>query len=111
MKPFEFQNYVISYIQGIHSPKLVGDFGIDGYTLFNRFPIQVKQQDHVGRPDVQKFESAIRRERKDKGYIFGLGFTKPAYDEAARIKMESGIEIILHRVQDLIASEASADIV
>jgi restriction endonuclease Mrr len=110
MKPFEFQNYVISFIQGIHSPKLSGDFGIDGYTLFNRLPIQVKQQDHVGRPDVQKFESAIRKERKEKGYIFGLGFTKPAYDEAARIKMESNIEIILHTVQDLVSSDKSPDI-
>lgn len=110
LKPFEFQNYVISYIQGVHSPRLSGDFGIDGYTLFNRFPVQVKQQNRVGRPEVQKFESAIRRERKDKGYIFALGFTRPAYDEAARIKSEAGVEIVLWRIQDLITSDPAADV-
>ena len=30
MKHFEFQNYVIDFILGIHNPKLVGDAGIDG---------------------------------------------------------------------------------
>ena len=49
MKPFEFQNYVMGFIQGTQSPRLSGDFGIDGYTLFHRLPVQVKQQDHIGR--------------------------------------------------------------
>lgn len=105
MKPFEFQNYVIDLIQGTHTPKLVGDYGIDGYTIFNRQPVQVTQREHVGRPDIQKFESAIRRERKTKGHYFALGFTGPAYDEAARAKMEDNIEIELWQVQDLVAGE------
>ncbi len=105
MKPFEFQNYVIDLIQGTHTPKLVGDYGIDGYTLFHHDPVQVKQQEHVGRPDMQKFESAIRRERKSKGYFFALGFTKQAHDEVARAKMEDGLEIELVKVQDLVSAE------
>ncbi len=105
MKPFEFQNYVIDLIQGTHTPKLVGDYGIDGYTLFHHDPVQVKQQEHVGRPDMQKFESAIRRERKSKGYFFALGFTKQAHDEVARAKMEDKLEIELVKVQDLISAE------
>ena len=105
MKPFEFQNYVIDLIQETHTPKLVGDYGIDGYTLFHHDPVQVKQQEHVGRPDIQKFESAIRRDRKSKGYFFALGFTKQAYDEVARAKMEDGLEIELVTVQDLISAE------
>ncbi len=105
MKPFEFQNYVVDLIQGTHTPKLVGDYGIDGYTLFHHDPLQVKQQEHVGRPDIQKFESAIRRERKSKGYFFALGFTKQAYDEVARAKMEDGLEIELVKVQDIINVE------
>ena len=107
MKPFEFQNYIIDLIQGTHTPKLVGDYGIDGYTLFHHNPVQVKQQEHVGRPDMQKFESAIRRERKSKGYFFALGFTKQAYDEVARAKMEDGLEIELVKVQDLTSAEQS----
>ncbi len=105
MKPFEFQNYVIDLIQGTHTPTLVGDHGIDGYTLFHHDPVQVKQQEHVGSPDMQKFESAIRQQKKTKGYFFALGFTKPAYDEVARTKMEEGLEIELWQVQDLITTE------
>jgi len=110
MKPFEFQNYVINFVQGVQSPRFSGDFGIDGYTLFHRFPIQVKQQDHVGRPEVQKFDSAIRREHKTKGYMLGLGFTRPAYDEAARIKMDKGPEIVMHKIQELIAAGEPVEI-
>jgi DNA modification methylase len=105
MKPFEFQNYVIDLIQGTHTPKLVGDYGIDGYTLFHHDPVQVKQQEHVGRPDIQKFESAIRRDKKSKGYFFALGFTKQAHDEVARVKMEEGLEIELVKIRDLITAD------
>jgi len=105
MKPFEFQNYIISFIQGVHNPKLVGDAGIDGYTTFNRYPVQVKQQEHVGRPEIQKFESAIKAEKKDKGYFFAFSFTKPAYEEVARCKLQDGIEIELCNIQDLMIAD------
>lgn len=105
MKPLEFQNYIISFIQGSHNPKLVAEGGIDGWTVFNRHPLQVKQQEHVGRPEIQKFQSAIHAEKKDKGYFFAFSFTKPACEEAARCKLEEGIEIELWQVQDLMVAE------
>jgi DNA modification methylase len=105
MQHFEFQNYIISYIQGINNPKLVGDVGIDGWTVFKRHPIQVKQSEHVGRPEIQKFESAIRAEKKDKGYVFAFSFSKPAYEEVARCKQEDKIEIELWPVLDLMNAD------
>ena len=105
MEHFEFQNYVIDFIQGVHSAKLVADAGIDGYTTFKRYPVQVKQQEHVGSPEIQKFQSAIHAEKKDKGYFFAFSFTKPAYEEVARCKLEEGIEIELWQVQDLMTAE------
>ena len=105
MKPFEFQNYVISFIQGINNPKLTGEGGIDGWTVFKHHPIQVKQQEHVGRPEIQKFESAIRAEKKDKGYFFAFSFSKLAHEEAARCKLEDKIGIELHQVQDLVNAD------
>jgi DNA modification methylase len=106
LKPFDFQNYVISFIQGINNPKLTGEGGIDGWTTFKRYPIQVKQQEHVGRPEIQKFESAIRAEKKDKGYFFAFSFSKPAYEEVARCKLEDKIDIELHQVQDLVNADS-----
>jgi restriction endonuclease Mrr len=105
MKPLEFQNYIIDFIQGVHSPKLVGDAGIDGYTTFKHLPVQVKQQEHVGRPEIQKFQSAIRAERKNKGYFFAFSFSKPAHEEVARCKQEENIEIELHEVQKLMTAD------
>ncbi|MFC1940066.1 DNA methyltransferase [Chloroflexota bacterium] len=105
MKHFEFQNYIIDFIQGVHSSRLVGDAGIDGYTTFKRYPVQVKQQEHVGRPEIQKFESAVKAEKKDKGYFFAFSFTKPAHEEVARCKLQDGIEIELCNVQDLMVAD------
>jgi len=105
MQHFEFQNYVVSFIQGINNPKLVGDAGIDGWTVFNRYLIQVKQSDHIGRPEIQKFQSAVRAEKKNKGYFFAFSFSKPAYEEVARCKQEEGIEIELWQVQHLVMAD------
>jgi SAM-dependent methyltransferase len=47
LRPFEFQNWVIDAIHGSHSPRRTSDMGIDGYSFFERLPIQVKQSDSV----------------------------------------------------------------
>ena len=78
---------------------------INGWTVFNHYPIQVKQSEHVGRPEVQKFESAIRAEKRDKGYMFAFSFSKPAYEEVARCKQVDSIEIELWQVQDLVNAD------
>lgn len=110
MAHFEFQNYVISFIQGINNPKLTGEGGIDGWTVFNRYPIQVKQSEHIGRPEIQKFESAVRAEKKAKGYFFAFSFSKPAYEEVARCKQEEGTEIALLQVQELMTADPTPSI-
>lgn len=102
LKPFEFQNWVIQQIHGSHAPRKVGDMGIDGYSFFERLPVQVKQSDRVGRNVVDNFETAVRREGKHKGYIFAFSFTRGAHEEVARVKGE-GLEIALVRVSELLA--------
>lgn len=74
LKPFEFQNWVIDTMNGTHAPRKVGDMGIDGYSFFERHPIQVKQSDHVGRNVVDNFETAMRRAHHDTGYIVAFSF-------------------------------------
>jgi DNA modification methylase len=106
MKPFEFQNYIVDFIQGVHNPKLTGEGGVDGWTVFNHHPIQIKQQEHVGRPEIQKFESAIRRERKDIGYFFAFSFSRLAYDETARCRQQDNINIELVDVMEMMAKES-----
>ncbi len=65
-------------------------------------PVQVKQQDRVGRNVVDNFETAIKRKRKTRGMIVAFSFGKGAVEEAARAKNEEGLEIELKRVEDLL---------
>ena len=103
LKPFEFEDYICDMN---NSEKTVhtGDMGIDGYYSDERIPIQIKQQERVGRNAVDNFETAVRREGKDRGYIIAFSFTKGkigAYEEAARAKKD-GLDIRLVTLAELI---------
>ncbi|MFN2489333.1 MAG: DNA methyltransferase [Actinomycetota bacterium] len=102
LKPFEFQNWVVQRFNGTHSSRKSGDMGIDGYSFMLHEPIQVKQSERVGRNIVDNFETAIKREKRTKGYIVAFSFTKGAYEEAARVKSAENLEIELVEVADLL---------
>jgi len=69
--------------------------GIDGFTFLEHHPIEVKQMDDVGRPVLDNFVGALKRERETRGMIIGLSFTKGAFAEAARLERENKIKIEL----------------
>ena len=97
---FDFQNWVVEQYVG-RSERKTADYGIDGYS-FEGTPIQVKQSERVGRNVVDNFETAIRRKRKKEGIIVAFSFTKGAYEEAKRAKLEDGLEIRLVTVKKLL---------
>ena len=105
-KHYEFQYWVVNELHGEPSSQKTGDMGIDGFSLFNHYPIQVKQQDGVGRNVIDNFETALRRYYKVPrkvlcGYVVALSFTKGAYEEVARVKKE-GVDIGLITAQDIL---------
>ncbi|HNS22514.1 MAG TPA: DNA methyltransferase, partial [Sedimentisphaerales bacterium] len=90
--PFEFENWAVIALGGIPNKAQVGDMGIDGRIFpisslpakqtarkgetpaFDEFldhwyPIQVKQKDKVGRPDIDAFEAMMTREDRQKGFF------------------------------------------
>jgi len=98
--PFEFENWAVIALGGIPNKTQVGDMGIDGriYPLpaapaksgkaageldfmDDWYPIQVKQQDKVGRPDVDQFETAMRRAKRKKGFFVGFDFSQDSLTE------------------------------
>jgi hypothetical protein len=101
LQHFEFQNWIIDVLHGTHAPRKSGDMGIDGYSFFERLPIQVKQSDSVGRNVIDNFETAIRRDGKDRGYIVAFSFGRGAHREVARVKAE-GLNIALVTVATLL---------
>lgn len=90
----EFQQFMIKQIDAKPPARTVHDFGIDGFTK-DEIPIQVKKSEKIGRNVVDNFNSAIRRVRSESGKIYAISFGKRAYEEAARLKNEDGIEIEL----------------
>jgi hypothetical protein len=92
---------------GTHAPRRAGDMGIDGYSFFERLPIQVKQSDRVGRNVIDNFETAVRRDGSHKGYVIAFSFGRGAYEEAARAKSE-GLEIALVTVGTLLENPLDA---
>ncbi len=99
---FEFQNWVINAVNGTHSPRRVHDMGIDGYWFFTKDPIQVKRSEHVTRPVVDNFETAMRRGGHTVGYIVAFSFTSGAAEEVARVKKAEGLDIRLVKVAELL---------
>jgi DNA modification methylase len=104
LKPFEFQNWVIQQVSGTHSRRKSGDMGIDGYTFMYNEPIQVKQSERVGRNVIDNFETALRREGKDTGYVVAFSFTRGAHEEVARAKAGGEANIVLVTVAELITA-------
>ena len=132
--PFEFENWAVTALNtvlvnghAIANRAKVGDLGIDGKVypattvkekregsdLFGAtdrwFPVQVKQQTKeggkVGRPDIDAFETAMRRQNRNKGFFIAFDFTKDAENEIKRAFREEGLEIIPITVQEILNDE------
>jgi tRNA G10 N-methylase Trm11 len=99
--PPEFQNWVCEKVGGRANPRKTGDFGIDGWML-DMTPIQVKQQDNIGRPEIDKFCWAIERVKKNKGIFVAFSFGSGAYAEIGRAKNRHNIEIKAITVKELL---------
>jgi DNA modification methylase len=124
MPPFEFQNWAVVALGGIPNKVKVGDYGIDGRlyiadivkthkgdffeTLDKWYPIQVKQVDKAGRPDIDKFQTAMRRDKRLKGYFIAFGFSQDAMQEIKRAQKIEGLDIVPITVEELIGFEKTA---
>lgn len=94
----------------------VGDMGIDGRispvgtkpgdanSMFagDWFPIQVKQMDKVGRPDIDAFEAVMEREDRLLARFVAFGFTSDAEAEAAAFFKRTKRVIKLITVQEIL---------
>jgi DNA modification methylase len=122
--PFEFQNWAINAVGGKPSKVKVRDGGIDGklypvedikkektegLDLFgdiDRYiPIQTKRTEQVGRPDIENFEVAMKRDKRDKGIFVGFDFSRDALHEIRRAEREEGLEIEPITVAQIVEQE------
>ena len=77
--------------------------GTDGIALEERFfPIQVVQKDKAGRPDIDAFETAMRRAKCEKGFFVSFDFSSDAMREIQRFFVEEQRIIIPVTVRDIL---------
>jgi len=116
--PFEFENWAVIALGGKPNIAKVGDMGIDGriYPVSATpkkekgelgfmdvwYPIQVKQKDKVGRPDVDAFEAAMTREDRNKGFFVSFDYSQDALSEIQAFFKKSGKSIIALTVKDIL---------
>ncbi len=128
--PFEFENWAVNALntviaggQAIANRAQVGDMGIDGkiysasvvkerrkgMDLFGEsdrwFPVQVKQKDKAGRPDIDSFETAMQRQGRDKGFFVSFDYTSDALKEIKRASREMNLEIVPVTVAEILDEE------
>jgi len=71
----------------------------------NWYPIQVKQKDKVGRPDIDSFEAVMAREDRQRGFFVSFDYTADAERECAAFHKRTGRIIKLLTVQEILDEE------
>ena len=118
---FEFENWAVIRLNGTPNRVQVGDMGIDGRIypisaipksagekageldfMDNWYPIQVKQKDKAGRPDIDQFEAVMVRENRTKGFFVSFDFTSDALQECRRFQQQTGKVIKPLTVADML---------
>jgi DNA modification methylase len=121
MPPFEFENWAVIALGGIPNKTQVGDMGIDGriYPVTAAppkmgtttghlefmdvwYPVQVKQKDKAGRPDIDAFEAMMTRTDRTKGFFVSFAYTSDAITEIGAFFRKSGKIIIPLTVAEIL---------
>jgi hypothetical protein len=119
MFAFEFENWAVKQLNGRANKVQIGDLGIDGriYPVGVQpreagadelqltqawYPIQVKQKDKAGRPDMDAFETAMRRASRTKGFFVSFDYSEEAEREVTRFWKDEQRTIILLTVKELL---------
>jgi DNA modification methylase len=121
LPPFEFENWAVIALGGIANKVQVGDMGLDGrlYPLSAVpttkpdsldfmdvwYPIQVKQKDKAGRPDIDAFEAAMIRSERMKGFFISFDFTSDALTEISRFFKQTSRVIVPLTVREILEDE------
>jgi len=130
LPPFEFENWAVIALGGIPNKAQVGDMGIDGrifpvsaapkkrgavagelYFMDVWYPIQVKQKDRVGRPDIDSFEAVMTREDRTKGFFVGFDFSADALREIDAYFRKSGKVIVALTVREILDEQLAKKLV
>ena len=75
------------------------------------FPLQVKQKDKVDRPDIDAFETAMRRGGCEKGFFVSFDYSEDALREVARFFREEHRVIVPFTVREILEEHIARKLV
>ncbi len=123
LPPFEFENWAVIALGGVPNVAKVGDMGIDGriYPISAVpkkdkgelgfmdvwYPIQVKQKDKVGRPDIDSFEAVMTREDRTQGFFVSFDYSQDALSEIQAFMKKTGRIIRPITVKDILDEQVA----
>jgi DNA methylase len=131
--PFEFENWAVIALGGIPNKAQVGDMGIDGRVfpvsaapraasevregetagpglMDEWYPIQVKQKDKMGRPEVDQFETAMQRANRRKGFLVAFDYSSDALTEIDAFFRRSGCVVIPLTVREILDEQIARNL-
>jgi len=97
----EFQGWVLKRLDGKSSSSRDSAIGIDGFTKSGQ-PVLIKQSDDIGMSVIEKFASALARNKTRQGVIVAFSFGSDAIRGKVRAKMNYGLEIQMLTVNELV---------
>jgi DNA modification methylase len=125
--PFEFENWAVIALGGVANKAKVGDMGIDGrifpssaapvkrkdaFDFMDQwYPIQVKQKDKAGRPDIDSFEAMMMREDPVKGFFVSFDYTSDAMTEIGAFFRKTGKSIVPFTVREILDDQIAQKLV
>ncbi len=108
----------------------VGDHGIDGRIypvnaaadrqkaaeghlafMDDWYPIQVKQKDKTGRPDIQQFIGVMTTHQRKKGFFVSFDFTDEALAEIGDFFKKTGKVIVALTVREILDEQIARKLV
>ena len=126
--PFEFENWAVIALGGIPNKVHVGDMGRRIFPVSSSaaprkqqegelglkerwYPIQVKQKDKVGRPDIDAFEAMMMREDCEKGFFVSFDYSSDALQEIESFFKRSHKVIVALTVQEILEEQIAKKLV
>jgi len=75
------------------------------------YPIQVKQKDKVGWPEIDSFEAALQREKRTTGFFVAFDYSSDALTEIGAFFQRTGIMIRALMVKDILDEQIARKLV
>ena len=69
------------------------------------YPVQVKQKDKAGRPDIDSFEAMMTRNDRKKGFFVSFDYSRDALTEIDAFFRKSGLVIVPLTVREILDEE------